>query len=428
MKYLFLDTNVLLHYENFATIPWQKLIGLSDDVIIVITEIVVGEVDKHKDGNRSKIRERARKISHQLSELFLSGSKLNVPVEYCEFLPPTEEEKSRFDISVSDNRIILSALHSKYKKSDVVIVSADNNLLIKASKCGLGFFKMNDKFRLKGEPSEEEKELKKVKEELSRWTNRISDPKVEFKKDDRGTIIGDTIEFFKPRKRNIESEVGELVRLESERIEEAKEEESLHETRNFLGFQDIMRKTSSQIVAYNEKRKEYLDAYRYQQTGLLASEISKNRFQEIKFRVSNDGNAPTGNMFVHLQFPDDVKLYSKEVSTKCFTFHKPIKPEFDSNLLSALNRSAHDSKEEFEIIDIDYPIHDREFDFQIDSLTHGLCFNINTDIFIDLCVVEQFVIQWVIYDASLIDPVYGELKVVVKCERENKDLCNYLES
>lgn len=274
---------------------------------------------------------------------------------------------------------------------------------------------------MKGELTEEEKELKKVKGELSRWTNRISDPKVEFQKDKHGTIIGDTIEYFKPRKRNIESEINELVRLESEGIEEVKEDPSMHEVRNVLDFQNIMRKSPSQIVAYNKKRKEYLEAYRYQQIGRLGSEISKNRFQEIKFRISNDGNAPTGNMFVHLQFPDDVKLYSKEVSTKCYTFQKPIKPEFDCNLSSVMNRSVHDDEEEFEIMDIDHPIPDRKYDFQIDSLTHGLCFNINTDIFIDLCKVERLEIQWVIYDASLIDPVYGKLKVVVKCESDNKD-------
>ena len=59
MKYLFLDTNVLLHYQSFEDVPWNRLVGVSDAITIVICETVIAEIDKHKDGQRSKLRDRA---------------------------------------------------------------------------------------------------------------------------------------------------------------------------------------------------------------------------------------------------------------------------------------------------------------------------------------------------------------------------------
>ena len=54
MKYLFLDTNVYLHYIDFEQIDWKKLID--SDFTIVVPPIVIREIDKHKDNNRGKIR------------------------------------------------------------------------------------------------------------------------------------------------------------------------------------------------------------------------------------------------------------------------------------------------------------------------------------------------------------------------------------
>ena len=38
MKYLFLDTNIFLHYSSFETIPWKEIVG--DDFTIVVVPIV----------------------------------------------------------------------------------------------------------------------------------------------------------------------------------------------------------------------------------------------------------------------------------------------------------------------------------------------------------------------------------------------------
>jgi rRNA-processing protein FCF1 len=61
MKYLFLDTNVYLHYMDFEQIDWKELID--SDFTIVVPPIVIREIDKHKDNNRGKIQSKAKAVS-----------------------------------------------------------------------------------------------------------------------------------------------------------------------------------------------------------------------------------------------------------------------------------------------------------------------------------------------------------------------------
>ena len=95
MKYLFLDTSVLLHYQSFEDVPWNRLVGVSDAITIVICETVIAEIDKHKDGQRSKLRDRAKRISRQLSSIFLEGKSSQIPVVFVPYTSPTEQEAIR---------------------------------------------------------------------------------------------------------------------------------------------------------------------------------------------------------------------------------------------------------------------------------------------------------------------------------------------
>ena len=59
MKYLFLDTNIFLHFINFEQIPWGNLVD-DTEFKIIVSDIVVGEIDKHKDGQEGKSKRKLR--------------------------------------------------------------------------------------------------------------------------------------------------------------------------------------------------------------------------------------------------------------------------------------------------------------------------------------------------------------------------------
>lgn len=57
-------------------------------------------------------------------------------------------------------RFILSALKSGYDIQNIVVISSDNNLLLKAKENGLVHRKMPETYLIKEELSKEEKEIK----------------------------------------------------------------------------------------------------------------------------------------------------------------------------------------------------------------------------------------------------------------------------
>ena len=87
-------------------------------------------------------------------------------IETCK--DPSKEcfEGGDFNKDINDDWFILSALKSGYDIQNIVVISSDNNLLLKAKENGLVHRKMPETYLIKEELSEEEKEIKALKQEL----------------------------------------------------------------------------------------------------------------------------------------------------------------------------------------------------------------------------------------------------------------------
>ena len=73
MKYLFLDTNIYIHYKGFENISWKDLLSTEDDVTVVMTSIILREINRHKDSSKGKVKNKAWKISEKLKSILLNG-------------------------------------------------------------------------------------------------------------------------------------------------------------------------------------------------------------------------------------------------------------------------------------------------------------------------------------------------------------------
>lgn len=428
MKYLFLDTNILLHYQRFEDIPWKTVLSITDNITIVICETVVAEVDKHKDGSRSRLRDRAKKMSSCISSLLLDGKSGKLPVCFCPFVKPTKDEEDRYELSICDNRIILSALHSGYSGEDIIIVSADNNLLIKAKSAGLGYHKMKDEYLLKSEPTEEEKELKATKAELAKWTNRISNPKVVFSDTEEEVIV---IPLLKPI--DVDTEVEKRVWDESNRYPEKRvnvQDDGFGGALNDMcrqiaalsSFPSIH--SEAQIATYNAMRKEYLDAFREKARLEVIKEIAQAAFKNVKLSIYNNGTAQTGNMFVSVNFQEDTRLYTQKDSTTTKTYPKLIPPQYDRIFASAmamqpLTLNGYIPNNSVSYMDESKPIRKLSFKYKESELIHGLVRSLESELFIDTRYEQEIEICWSIADSALVDHNYGMLKVIVKKIEDN---------
>lgn len=107
MKYLFLDTNIFIHFKGFEDIPWKTLLDTDDDVTIVLASIIIREIDSHKDSSKCRVKNKARKISEKLNQILLSDQSSRIPLVYCKETPIKDTEKDIFDLSVNDDRFLL---------------------------------------------------------------------------------------------------------------------------------------------------------------------------------------------------------------------------------------------------------------------------------------------------------------------------------
>lgn len=427
MKFLFLDTNIFIHYKGFEDIPWQDLLSTKDDITIVMASIILREINGHKDSSKGRVKNKARKVSEKLNSVLLKGQTSRIPLIYCRETPIKEYEKEIFDLTVNDDRFLLNVLHSSYPKEDVYVVSNDTDLLLKAKEAGLNILPMDETYRSAEEPTEEEKELKKVKEELARWTDRRADPKLLFSDTGSEELFFERLNF-----KSVDEIVEEHVATESIRYPEETEDEVTYEN-YFDNFQKQLSMlamqfnshTPAQKAVFNQMRKEYLEAFRKKEELIVQKQMRKLAFKRLKMVLLNDGTAQTGDVHITLRFPDTVKIYTPRDSKESYTFEPPVKPQYDrtyAHLASITNLSSigYRPNNSVEMWNPDKPASKLEYSFDISRLTHGLQVEIEREIYINTEVEQEFEIEWFIADSSLIDHKYGKLKVVVADKITNK--------
>ncbi|MDD4004731.1 MAG: PhoH family protein [Elusimicrobiaceae bacterium] len=133
-KIFILDTNVLLHDYNS--------LNKFQDNTVVIPIAVIEELDTFKKGD-DELSKHARMISRHLDACRTTG-KLSegVPTKDGGIIRVTLDMKpvlpEYFKLSVPDNRILNTAVNFKSQKdTDVIVVSKDTNLRIKAEALGI---------------------------------------------------------------------------------------------------------------------------------------------------------------------------------------------------------------------------------------------------------------------------------------------------
>ena len=418
MKYLFLDTNIFLHFQNFEQIPWQKLIGDADFKIIV-SDIVAEEIDKHKDSARGKIQRRAKVISKLFGDVFLEGKSSSVSLEYCMSYPEklTDEEKAKFNPSSQDDQILMGILASDYPKENIVVVSYDNPILIKAKAHGLQFLKMPDEYLLKEELSEEEKELERCKKEIAAYKNRMSRPVLLVNNEKKCLKI----------KRSSKVDVEKELEMHMQKIRSQYPYKELPSvTRDatpfgalfegcFWGDTDGIKNYNTFLDSYYEREEKYWRI-------MLQMKMLEERMFELSFSLGNEGTDETGNVNIFVKFPSEIKLYTDK-SKKKVDIDKPKAPPAYSpftdprlngsmQLMSPASYRGNYVKMWDLVADTDK----REFSYTTSAVNHHVVHPLEDleGLYLDIETCGNFQIQYRIIDSKHIDSIGGVINVVVE--------------
>jgi hypothetical protein len=423
MKYLLLDTNIYLHYRDFEQINWSKIVDCYDFAILV-PRMVIGEIDKHKDGPKSKLKNRARAVSSKFAEYFLE-TRVQKKVNLIDIDYPSKELMSTNNLKfeINDDVIIGSAL-SFSNKEDIIVISTDNTLLIKAKSHGFKYLRgIPEEYLISEEKTEEEKELERLKKEVESYKNRQPLPKLTF--EDGKTEL----RFKRPKLYDVRKVVeNKMIYLKLEHPYETKEEKVLDNkvTNPFLNvdFFNLVNNavnaknmifSQKHIDTYNKELDEYFEDSRIQIALNLRKENLDKQIQELKFFIHNKGTSETGSMNIVLEFPGNIKLYNSESYT-LVNYKEPEKPRLGIAKTPKFSYMDYNDTLCMKLWDLEKSLQSSNFSINANSLIHNvICkLDINNSVYIDTEQCGNFSIKWCICSANCIEPSSGILNVIIE--------------
>lgn len=395
--HIVLDSNIYLHYQSFEDIPWSKELGC-DEVIIVMPAIVLEEIDSIKDGEKGKIQKRAKKVSSRLGEILVDGKAGKYPLQFIEGVNATEEEKQRYNLDRNDNQILFDVKKSGIDIRDLIVVSSDNSMLIRAKNFGYKIHRLDEKYRIQDELSKEEKEAKAAIAELERLKNRMPAPMLVFDNGE-GYI---QIKRAQPLDREIEVQK-RLRELCSKWPEKTIEDEQV----NVFGH-TYSNVSEEQIRHYNISRNRFIEKSEKKIILEVERDDLQYRMKSIDIIIVNRGNASTDKMNIFIEIPEGVRIYW-ESSKKKVDYDSPETPNYYPGLraIPTLFGYTTPGVEMWNMVEY---IRDGELKKELASLNHKLQQGLFT-LYVDSATCQNFKMNWIIVDAALPDPVEGELNV-----------------
>lgn len=180
----FVDTNYFMHFQPPEQIDWCSLLD-AKEVLLVVAPVVVRELNEHKDGHkRPHLRERAVERIKKLLP-WVAGGKITDIRPHVRITALTAEPAIDFAAhnlvkDIQDDWLIASVIVYRQgtESTDVIIVSDDAGLVLKAPGHGIDVVAPPEDARLPAQVDENEQELRKAKRELEAMKN--AQPKLSF--------------------------------------------------------------------------------------------------------------------------------------------------------------------------------------------------------------------------------------------------------
>src|SRR3984893_8838020 len=184
--HLFLDTNVLLHYDALDGVKWRTVVN-AKRVILHVAQPVLEEIALKKDmGETKRLRKRAGTVTKRLLKCFDAENPFCLRQgEYLLLEPDSPRMDSFPDLNPAskDDQLIAAALtFRKSHSSNCFVVTGDSSLTlrVKLRRSSLEYLAAPDGFRLLEEADADERQREALQKELSELKQAQPDLKLTF--------------------------------------------------------------------------------------------------------------------------------------------------------------------------------------------------------------------------------------------------------
>ena len=326
MKFIFIDTNIFLHFQNLEKINWIKDFAL-DKCTLVIAPIVIDELDEKKLGN-SKIAKRARKALQKIEEY--SGSEKveinsNVLVQILNDKPKIEfYDENELNFKEQDHRLLASMIkfRSDFKEDNVAIFTNDVGPRIRAKSLNFESLKPNEIYLLPFEDDLKEKEINNLKIELNKLKSR--NPVLDLN-------FNNGKDYLKLKQKECSIKPIKLFDLKMTKLKEEfpfVDLETVLPDNERNTFSDHNSPSKDQFKDYNQKLEKFYEEYEDSLKAQIMYDYQEELSYTIKLSLENTGTLPAENVDIHLHFPDGFELINaSDKSTREKLPNSPKKPK-----------------------------------------------------------------------------------------------------
>jgi len=176
-SYCFIDSNSFLHYRMFTDINWNKVTN-SSSVLLIVCPAVLKELDQKKFSEHDiNIRNRSQQVISKMSKMVTSNKihkiKKNLDLMFISSEPSIDWEKEGLSSQIPDDRIVVSILEQKNNFENIILVTSDIGLTLKASNKGIKCISLPDEYRLNIKKDKKQKEIEKLRDKITVLENKL---------------------------------------------------------------------------------------------------------------------------------------------------------------------------------------------------------------------------------------------------------------
>jgi rRNA-processing protein FCF1 len=447
MTYLFVDTNIFLHYKFFIEIPWQTI--FRNEFEIVLAPVVMDELDKHKRHPNPKTASRAKKVLTKIEEI--NDQPGSYPFRYIYKRPSQDTfDQYQLDRKEQDDCILAVMLEfkSQHPNDQILLISNDTGPRFRAASLGIEAAKLVEDYLNPTEKTEEQKQIQKLTQEIFVYKNKIPKVSLCFKDDaihyqyKLKPILDTTEAFISLRMASIKEKYPPLVwedpeLAQAKLAEELKSqpkgtplEEAFKSNRLLSGLQMNNSVSKEQVENFNKDNNDFVEKYRQYLGKQFTLSVIKSLSLPIAIQMKNEGNVPALDIDIWLHFPDGFELYSVgDYPKKTKEPKPPYRPKhrYDTGLMIVPSISSVYSSGTGSIPNINFnqptirKTNSYEVDFHINSLKHFQSHDLERLIvvFPSYEKIKNFTIDYEIVIGNVPEPVVGKLSV--KAELDGGD-------
>jgi hypothetical protein len=314
---LFIDTNILLHYQSFDEIDWLSILNV-EQVEIRLPSIVIQELDKHKYSSSSKLRDKATKVIKKLHKLADSGLKIkfktNIDICFEVNSKVADFTALNLDPKSQDDSLLLSILSFRDENPDlpVTLVAADLGLRLKAKYYQIKAICLPDDLKLPAELDQSEKRIKELEQEVLELKRRTPDLKLYFS-GGSGRLNCEIKKLFPPDV-NLNVALQKCIDQLKQEHPKIPEIESGNQATNFRNITsmnidqmyggDTPEILPSEISAYNKNLDKFYTDYECFLDKYFHWLEVRYRSVLLEISIFNVGTCPAEDIDVFMHFPD----------------------------------------------------------------------------------------------------------------------------